>query len=49
MLCVADTVLARFLSRKYPLSHRKSFTADWLDALREGFMFNLRPRQKGKV
>lgn len=29
-----------------PTINRKNFTGDWFDALRNGFMFNQRPRQK---
>jgi NAD+ kinase len=29
-----------------PTINKKSFTGDWFDALRAGFMFNMRPRQK---
>jgi len=32
-----------------PTINKKSYTADWLDSLRAGFMYNLRPRQKGKL
>lgn len=29
-----------------PTINRRNFTEDWINSLREGFMFNLRPRQK---
>ena len=32
-----------------PTINKKSYTADWIDSLRAGFMYNLRPRQKGKL
>lgn len=41
-----DKIVIRMSSHLFPTINRVSYTADWFDALRSQFMFNLRPRQK---
>jgi NAD+ kinase len=41
-----DRIEVKLSNHPMPTVNRQSFTGDWFDALRSGFMFNVRPRQK---
>lgn len=41
-----DSVRIKMCPNPMPTINRFGFTADWFEALRLGFMFNQRPRQK---
>ena len=45
-LTKGDRLEVRMSPIPLPTINRKNFTADWFDALRNGFMFNQRPKQK---